>query len=96
MTYRYASPQRVLQGVLHATQYAEELGFAKSSLPIEQLTLAGQTLGQLVGVSTSTEERKSFLQGHYNGVRQQIDQVKWYINALAVNEQPDFRKLSAL
>ena len=96
MTYRYASPERVLQGVLHATQYAKELGFAEHSLPIEQLTLASQTLGQLVGVSTSTEERKSFLQGHYSGVRQQIDQVKWYINALAITKQPEFKKLSAL
>ncbi|SRR5258706_8356141 len=96
MTYRDASPERVLQGVNHALQYVEELGFDKHSLPIEQLTLSKLTLEHLVGIAPSTEEKKSFLQGHYGGVRQHIDQVKWYINALATNQQPDFKKLTAI
>lgn len=96
MTYRDAPPDRVLQGINHALQYVEDLGFDKHSYPFQELTLAKIIIEQLVGISPSTEEKRSFLQGHYRGVQQYVQSVKWYIQALATNQQPDFKKLRAL
>src|SRR5689334_25310422 len=47
-------------------------------------------LHQLVGISR--EEQSSFLQGHYRGVRQMIEGVKWYVHRLALLQQPGFEK----
>jgi hypothetical protein len=96
MIYRDAAPERVLEGISHAIQYVEELGFDKQSHPAQELKVAKTIIEQLVGISPSTEEKRSFLQGHYRGVQQYVQSVKWYIHALATNQQPDFKKLRAL
>lgn len=96
MTYRDAAPERVLEGINHALQYVEELGFDERSHPFQELTLAKTIIEQLVGISPSSEEKSSFLQGHYRGVQQYVQSVKWYIHALATNQQPSFKKLQAL
>jgi hypothetical protein len=96
MTYRFAPPERVLLGVNHCLEYAKELGFDSKSLPVQELVLAQQVLQSLSGVSPATEEMRRFLEGHYIGVRQHVQTVKWYIDALATQEQPGFQKKRAL
>ena len=96
MTYRYASPERVLVGLNHCIEYAQDLGFGPNSLPVEELTLAKQVLLSLQGISPSTKEMMAFLESHYAGTRQHIQTVKWYIDALATQEQPNFKKKRAL
>jgi hypothetical protein len=96
MTYRAASPERVLQGVEIAIQYAKDLGFTENSLPVQDLSLAKTILQPLVGFSPATEQNKLVLEGHYRTVQQYVQTVKWYIDALANTQQPDFKKLRAL
>ena len=90
MTYRYARPARVLEGVENALRYIEDLGFAANSFPIQELTLAKITLQSLGDLSR--ENYKQVLQGHYLGIRQHVETVKFYIHSLANIQQPGFNK----
>ena len=94
MTYRYAQPERVLQGIDHALRYIEQLGFASNAFPVQELGLAKITL-QSIG-NLTREDYRQVLHMHYSGIRQHIETVKWYIHSLANIEQPGFEKLRAL
>jgi hypothetical protein len=93
MTYRAAPPDRVLQGVNIAIKYVEELGFTTNTLPYQDLILAREILESLIGFIPTTEEKRIFLEGHYRGIQQYVQTVKWYISALATLQQPGFEKL---
>ncbi|MBT4308791.1 MAG: hypothetical protein HOD49_00095 [Anaerolineae bacterium] len=95
MIYRAASPERILLGVTLAMQYANDLGFDEKSLPIRNLSLSKVILESLVGFIPANEQNRSVLEGHYGTVQQYIQGVKWYIDALAKIQQPDFKKLRA-
>jgi hypothetical protein len=92
MTYRFAPPERVLQGINHVLQYVDELCFPSDKSPQRDLLVAKTILESLVGLMPSTDEKKSLLEGHYRSVRQYVETVKWYIAALAEAQQPGFKK----
>jgi hypothetical protein len=94
MTYRYARPERVLQGVDNVLRYFEDLGFVANSFPVQELTLAKQALQNLPDLSRETY--RQVLQEHYRGIRQHIETVKFYTHSLANIQQPGFEKLRAL
>lgn len=96
MIYRGVPAERVLEGVNHAKQYLTELGFAGDSFPLQQLTLATDILESLEGLTGSTADERRLLKQHYTTVAQQIQSIKWYVSALAEQEQPGFKKLRAL
>lgn len=96
MMYRAAPPGRVLQGVQHARQYAEDLGFDETSFPGKQLALAVTILESLRGITEFSEDERRLLQQHYGTVDQYIKTVKWYVHALLKQQQPDFEKHRAI
>ena len=96
MAYRVAPPERILQGINHAIKYIEELGFSPDSSPCQDLNIAKLIVEALVGLVPSTDEKIAVLEGHYRGVLQYVQTAKWYINALAEIQQPDFKKLRAI
>jgi hypothetical protein len=93
MTYRYAGPERVLEGVENALRYLTDLGFPSNSFPAQELTNAKIILQSLDGLSR--ENYRQVLQGHYQGIRKQVETVKFYIHSLATTQQPGFEKLRA-
>jgi hypothetical protein len=96
MMYRGALPERVLQGINHATHYVSELGFPADSLATQHLSLCSDIVKPLVGIRGSTESERNLLQQHYRTIEQYIQTVKWYLNALVKDKQPGFEKLRAL
>jgi hypothetical protein len=96
MAYREASPMRILQGVLNATIYAKELGFSDDSFPIEQLHLAIKAIRQMREVSPSVEETQSNFQEGCREIRQYIQAIKWYVHRLAIEQEPHFKKKTAV
>lgn len=96
MIYRGALPERVLQGVKYTRQYLLDLGFLKDSFPLQQLTIASDILESVVGITGATSTERSLLKQHYTSVAKQVQSIKWYISALAEQEQPGFQKLRAL
>jgi hypothetical protein len=97
MTYRGASPKRVLQGVHHCLAYIEDLGFSSDTLPVKQLTKARKHLEPLIDLQISGEENPEFsIEEIYKDVWQYVETTKWYFNELAGRRQPDFRKLRAI
>lgn len=95
MIYRAAPPERVLQGVEIALRYAKDLGFRDNTLPVQYLSLTMTILKPLIGFSPTSEQNRLVLEGHYRTVQQYVQTVKWYIDALAKSQQPDFKKLRA-
>jgi hypothetical protein len=91
MTYRYAGPERVLEGVENALSYMNDLGFADNSFPTQELNTAKIILQSLGGLSR--ENYKQVLRGHYRGIRQHVETVKFYIHSLATIQEPSFEKL---
>jgi hypothetical protein len=91
MMYRAAPPERVLQGVNIARQYLRDLGFPENSFPLQQLTLATDILESIRGAT-----QKRFLESHYRTVAQEIQSIKWYLSALAEQQEPGFQKGRAL
>ena len=96
MIYRGALPDRVLLGIEHARQYLLDLGFPEGSFPLQQLGLAATILGAIKGLTGSTPEERQLLKQHYTTVTQQIQSIKWFVSALAEQQQPGFEKLRAL
>ncbi len=96
MIYRDAQPERMLQGIKHALDYLEELGFASDSLAIQELSEAKKTLQMLADISPSTQVGIAAKWHYYLGVQKNVETVKWYIHSLASMQQPDFKKLRAL
>jgi hypothetical protein len=96
MVYRGALPDRVLQGVKKVRQYLLDFGFPDNSFPLQQLAIATDILESLLGIKRNTPSERTLLKQHYTTVAQQIQIIKWYLNALAEQEQPRFEKLRAL
>jgi hypothetical protein len=95
MMHRGALPERVLQGITHVIRYANDLGFQQGSFPLTQLSLATVILESLSGFNPTTERDMDFLRGHYEEVSKYVQSVKWFIDAVATQQQPGFQKLRA-
>jgi hypothetical protein len=93
--YRSSSPERISEGIDNTALYMHDLEFAHNSLPIKELDIAKQILRGVIGHLPS-DNRPLFLEGHYRSVEQYVQTVKWYIDALATNQQPDFEKLRVM
>lgn len=93
--YRGSVPSRVLQGVEHALIYARRLGFGDKSLPIQNLGMA-KTILEALPDHADTEQAVRVIQQHYGIVEQYIKQTKFYVQARAEGQEPDFEKLRVL
>ena len=93
--YRGSVPSRVLQGIEHAITYTRRLGFSDNSLPIQNLGLA-KTILEALPDRIETEQAIQVIQQHYVTVEQYIKQIKFFIQAKAEGQEPDFEKLRAL
>ena len=95
MMYRAADPDQVLEGIDKAMAYMRNLGFAEKDLGLTELTFARNTMLALRGMSSMDEGRRSFIQGHYEGVQKNVKTAKWYVDAFASQREPGFVKLKA-
>lgn len=96
MMFRGAHPERVLQGIDHAMIYVRDLGFGERSFPIDQLTLARVVISAYEGIGEIDDRIANNIRLHYRGVSQNVDNVKWYINALVESKQSGFKKERAI
>ena len=92
MIYRGALPGRVMSGILSARKYLLDLGFIENSFPVQQLDVAKTILLPFIGVTSVSSEIQIMLQSPYNTVVQYVESIKWYISALAEQQEPGFEK----
>ena len=96
MIYTNASPQEIIHHINNLIIYAQNLGFESNSVPIDNLKnikIGTGLLGGLFYDKTRSNEQITNLKHHYKGINHYIQNVKWYIDALAKPKQPDFKKL---
>jgi hypothetical protein len=96
MVYREAPFQRVLQGVDNAIVYANDLGFSEKSYLIERLTFLKENIQGSIALPLTHEDYEEQIQTSYAVIGQITESMKWFINSLAIEKQPDFEKKRAL
>jgi len=92
--YRGSTPGRVLQGVENAIAYCRDLGFEDKSFPIQNLGMAKGILQSLPEIILDGDTL-ALVQQHYRSVEKDVVQVKFFIQALAEGQEPDFVKKRA-
>jgi hypothetical protein len=90
MISRGAHPEKVLQGIRSAKQYAEDLGFGEV-LPGKELLILEDIVESLSGV-----RNPKVIIPQYKYVAKRVEMIKWYMTARSKEMEPDFMKLRGL
>jgi hypothetical protein len=92
MMLRGALPDRILDGIRGAIQYANTLGFPEYSPVHKHLTDCHEIISNLLGLTGSNDDEIQRLEQGFIAIYQKVERVKWYVDAIVKVQEPDFKK----